>query len=66
MTIVRIEDCRALKYCTAGVRRFFTKHGMDFASFVRDGLHEDGFPKDDILAANVIAQAKQREATARG
>jgi hypothetical protein len=61
MTIVRVEDCRALRYCMKGVRRYFARHELDFNAFLHDGLDESAFPTDDYFAQQVIAQAKIRE-----
>lgn len=66
MTTVRVEDCRALKYCALGMRRYFTKHDLDFKTFLQDGLPAEAFPKDDLLATQAIKQAERREEEASG
>ena len=62
MTRVTVQDCRALKYCSRGMRDFFTRHGIDWLQFVREGVDAGELPQDDAMARDVIAQAKQREA----
>lgn len=59
--IIRIEDCRSKKLCSAGLRRFAAKHGLDFQEFVRNGIDSDLLPKDDSMVQEMIEQARLRE-----
>lgn len=59
--IIRIEDCRAKRLCSAGLRRFAEKHGLDFQEFVRNGIDSDLLPKNDSTVEEMIEQAKRRE-----
>lgn len=43
--MVRMEHVRAAKMCSRGARAFFVRHGLDWETFIRDGL-----PADKILA----------------
>jgi len=61
MTTVRVEDIRALRYCMAGTRKFFTRHGLDFHHFIENGIPAAQLPQDDAMAAAAIEQARQRE-----
>lgn len=62
MTVIRIEDCRNLKLCSAGLRRFANKHGLDFQDFVRDGIDSGLLPQNDAMVEEIVAQARLREA----
>lgn len=62
MTTVRIEDIRALRYCMPGARRFFTRHKLDWHSFVSEGIDADKLPKDDAMVEAAVGVAVKREA----
>ena len=38
MTTVTIQHFRRLGYCARGSRRFFSRHDLDWTSFVREGI----------------------------
>lgn len=61
MTIVRIEDARALRYCTTGLQRGAARWGLNFRDFIRNGIEADRLPQDDPMIQRMIAQAKLRE-----
>lgn len=66
-TIVTAVDLRAARYCFAGVRPWFARHGFDWQQFVENGisankLHGTG----DALIEPVIRAAELREAQERG
>lgn len=44
--IVRMEDCRSLRYCARGVRELFSRYGLDFSDFLKNGI-----PADKLLEA---------------
>lgn len=35
---VRMEDLRKLRYCSRGVRAFFSRHGLDYSDFLKNGI----------------------------
>ena len=43
--MVTMKHMRRLNYCSAGVRKFFLKHGLDYARFLREGI-----PAEELLA----------------
>ena len=62
MVVVKVEHCRRLGYCARGMREFFLLHGMDWSSFVRDGVPADALAAtgDDMaLAAVRLAEKEQ-------
>lgn len=61
MTRVRIEDCRAIRYCVPGVKRWCGNNGLDFREFVRNGVDADQLPHDDAMIDALIEQARRRE-----
>lgn len=63
MTRVMIHDLRAARYCLAGVRPWFRRHGLDWQAFLDGGI-EAGILRatGDALVEPVIRQAEVREA----
>ena len=63
MTRVTIQDLRAARYCLAGVRPWFRRHGLDWQAFLDGGI-EAGVLRatGDALVEPVIRQAEVREA----
>lgn len=61
--VVTLEDCRTLKYCASGIRAFFVRHALDWATFRRHGLPASVLDRTGdamaIAAANV-ARGRQR------
>ncbi|WP_232295795.1 hypothetical protein [Pseudorhodobacter aquimaris] len=58
---VTIQDLRSARYCLAGVRPWFQRHGFDWQEFLDHGiaserLHSTG----DALIEPVIQEAKTR------
>jgi len=41
MTRVTIQDLRAARYCLAGVRPWFRRHGLDWQAFLEHGIEVD-------------------------
>ncbi len=66
MTTVFIQDCRELKYCTSGVRRYFRAHQLDFEDFIRRGIDAAKFKQDDPMVVPLIEVAKRRETENNG
>jgi hypothetical protein len=66
VTRVILQDLRAARYCLAGVRPWFQRHGFDWQDFLDHGieasrLHTTG----DALIEPVIREAETRMATAQ-
>ena len=36
--IIRMEHCRQMRYCSAGVRAFFKRYKMDYVAFLKNGM----------------------------
>lgn len=63
MTRVTIQDLRAARYCLAGVRPWFRRHGLDWQEFLDSGIEADTLrATGDALVEPVIRQAEVREA----
>ncbi len=63
---VTIQDLRTARYCLAGVRPWFQRHGFDWQDFLDHGieasrLHTTG----DALIEPVIQESETREAIVR-
>lgn len=63
MTRVTIQDLRDARYCLAGVRPWFRRHGLDWQAFLDCGIDADRLrATGDALVEPVIRIAEQREA----
>jgi hypothetical protein len=57
--IVRPADIRACGHCMTGARAWFTRHGLDWAAFVRDGLPASTLEATgDGFALRVVERAR--------
>ena len=66
MTRVTVRDVRAARYCLAGVRPWFRRHGLDWQGFLDAGLDAEVLrATGDGLVLPVIRAAAQREARER-
>lgn len=59
---VTIQDLRAARYCLAGVRPWFRRHGLDWQDFLDRGIEAECLrATGDALVEPVITQAAARE-----
>lgn len=62
MTKIRIEDTRNAGYCVSATKVWFSTHGFDFKSFVRDGIDYDLVKDiDDVVVGRSYKKALERE-----
>ena len=62
MTRVTIQDLRAARYCLAGVRPWFRRHGLSWQDFLDHGIEAERLrATGDALVEPVIAAAEMRE-----
>lgn len=60
--IIRIDDIRSAGHCVSGAREWFDRHGLDFRSFIKNGIPaEDFLASGDALAQRVVANKMERE-----
>ena len=65
MTRVTTQDLRAVRYCHAGVRPWFRRHGFDWQDFLAHGIDAEHLrATDDALIEPVIRAAEVRYAAA--
>ena len=65
MTCVTIQDLRDARYCLAGVRPWFRRHGFDWQDFLAHGIAADRLrATGDALVEPVIRAAEMRQAAA--
>ena len=58
-----VQDIRSARYCLAGVRVWFRRHGFDWQAFLAEGIDADRLSTTgDALVAPVIAAARHRVA----
>ena len=54
-------DLANLRYCNRGSRQFFDRHGLNWASFLRQGVDMGVIEQiDDEMARAVVREAKRR------
>lgn len=58
---VYMRHLRALDYCARGSRKFFKRHGFDWADFLRNGIEPDKFYKTGDSMAIKAAQLAESE-----
>ncbi len=64
--IVTAADLRTARYCFAGVRPWFLRHGFDWQAFIEQGISADTLrATGDALIEPVIRAAELREAQER-
>ena len=60
MTIILHRHCRELGYCNRGLREWFTREGMDWPDFVKNGIASDVLrTKSNAMAERAIAHAER-------
>jgi len=58
---VYVKDIRAAKLCSKGARKWFERHNLSWADFLREGMDEDDVLKiGDAMAARVVEVARER------
>jgi len=64
VTRVTIQDLRDARYCLAGVRPWFQRHGFAWQDFLAHGIDADRLrATNDALVEPVIQIAELREAS---
>ena len=62
MTTVTLADMDSCKLCRKGTRSWFTRHGLSWSEFVKNGLPAEAFlATGDGLARQVVEAAMARE-----
>jgi hypothetical protein len=65
VTRVTIRDLRDARYCRAGVRPWFQRHGLNWQDFLAQGIEADQLrATGDALVEPVIRIAELRETAA--
>lgn len=62
--IVRMEDCRQLRYCARGVRELFARYGLDYSDFLQNGISAEKLLKasgNDAMAVAAVEVARGRK-----
>lgn len=63
--VVTIQDLRAARYCLAGVRPWFQRHGLNWQDFLSHGIDAERLrATGDALVDPVIQVAETRQARA--
>lgn len=59
MTIVMHRHARELGYCNRGLREWFARENLDWAAFLKNGIHVDALPRhENAMIDRVIARAE--------
>lgn len=57
--VVRQVHMRACRYCSKGVREFFSRHGLDYSLFLREGIPASQLEATgDVMATKVVEVAR--------
>lgn len=57
--IILHRHARELRYCNRGLREWFSREGLDWADFVKNGIHVDVLrPHENAMIDRVIKQAE--------
>lgn len=60
--IITLQDCRAVLYCTKGVRLFCKKYEIDYTDFLHNGIDSEELLKlNDSMANKVVEVARGRK-----
>ena len=61
---VTMTDVQLAGHCAQGAWRWFRAHGLDFRSFLREGIDAEEFvTKGDALSKRVVDLKEKREAS---
>lgn len=56
--MITMKHIRQSKMCSKGTRKFFCRHGLDWQSFIRNGIDESELLKtNDAMALKVVEVA---------
>jgi hypothetical protein len=59
--IVTMQDIRAARMCSGGTRAFFTRHGLDWSDFLKNGIPAERLAATgDAMALRVVEVARGR------
>lgn len=60
--LVKMEHVRAAKMCSRGARSFFQRHGLDWQTFLKEGLDAEIIEATgDAMALKVAEVARGRQ-----
>lgn len=60
---ITIDDVRRAGHCVKGARKWFDSYGLDFRTFLKEGISEEDFlATGDGIAAEIVMHKKQNEA----
>lgn len=60
--IVTVADIRKAGHCVSGARRWFAAYGLDFRTFLKNGISVEEFlGTGDTLAEKVVEAKRKRE-----
>jgi hypothetical protein len=58
---VTLQDARALKYCSRGLRKFSKDHNLDWEVFRSEGISVEELSRcNDAMADALIEEARRR------
>lgn len=56
--IIRVHHVRRAKLCSKGMRAWFARYGLDYGSFLKNGIAEEALlATGDAFAKKVVEQA---------
>lgn len=59
--MITMRDIRAAKMCSRGARQFFERHGLDWSTFLKEGIDAELLAQTgDAMALRVVEVANAR------
>lgn len=58
---ITIDDCRRAGHCARGVKNWFDNRGLDFKTFLKEGIDEETFTAtQDAYAIEIVRLKKAK------
>ena len=62
--LITVKDVRKAGYCLKGVKEWCITHGIDYRSFVKNGIDTDELPQDDYYIMQIAKAQTEAESMA--
>ena len=62
--LITVKDVRKAGYCLKGAKDWCVAHGIDYRSFVKNGIDTDELPQDDYYIMQIAKAQTEAESMA--
>lgn len=59
--LITVKDVRKAGYCLRGVKEWCKRNGIDYRSFVKNGIDTDELPQDDYYIMQIAKAQTEAE-----